>query len=652
MSCNGWNHPPDCTCDFRGGHTSSGGTLGGSMDAGGWEPRTSLQWRTLSSSDEFAHPTRCPMCGAVVYFIRHNGGSVWLDDLGAPWPKHACFDTSAPGTVAKTASVLSFVRPGGALGLVAECGPPAEQSVRVHLADHGDPTGVWVRAVENLSVGQLVVVVSPTAGEPLTAWAAMVAGRSSIGFARDGDHSAQGSSTSATTGPIGADRDTQLARLAASAMRTAAAVSTGRFVRHRGAAPADFDLGAGLKFNFGDMCLSAISNDEAAWLWNAARTVFGRPGTEAVERIFRVEEDPGEAEHSDVKTLVLGLLVTAVGRPDLSAIRAWPHWGTRPGGPPSFEPGSNSISFSLRFRWARPSAVARQDGSDARESALRLLSAKTAASVQGSDQLGATAPTKPLHDMTNLQRLRAIHKQLLADVRLQTRLPADPGVAQPSSSTSGSAEDLLRAVAEIAATVQRWLIETLWKVGVSRHQRAEELRAWADKNRANLLESHGEELLQRCLRCGARVPVELVAAINEKVWRREFRQLLRANEPIRLLIQSPENARRIVATRGESWSGHVRIAGSKEGWRTPATAIRALTLVAALLNEAKAGLDQVQRHRQSARRTVPSPTEIEQTRRNFLGLVASSVPGMPKWQLDVLLELAVDTNLIPPPHYW
>lgn len=41
---------------------------------------------------DFCHPTRCPKCGANVYFIRHNEGSVWVDDLGWPWPKHPCFD--------------------------------------------------------------------------------------------------------------------------------------------------------------------------------------------------------------------------------------------------------------------------------------------------------------------------------------------------------------------------------------------------------------------------------------------------------------------------------------------------------------------------------------------------------------------------------
>jgi hypothetical protein len=31
-------------------------------------------------------------CGQPVYFIRHNGGSVWVDPpLGPPWHKHRCY---------------------------------------------------------------------------------------------------------------------------------------------------------------------------------------------------------------------------------------------------------------------------------------------------------------------------------------------------------------------------------------------------------------------------------------------------------------------------------------------------------------------------------------------------------------------------------
>jgi hypothetical protein len=43
-------------------------------------------------SDDFTRPTTCPKCGAHVFFVRHNGGSVWFDELGWPWPKHGCFD--------------------------------------------------------------------------------------------------------------------------------------------------------------------------------------------------------------------------------------------------------------------------------------------------------------------------------------------------------------------------------------------------------------------------------------------------------------------------------------------------------------------------------------------------------------------------------
>lgn len=47
-------------------------------------------------SDSACFATSCPICSDKVYFIRHNGGSVWIDPpLGPPWVKHACFyDTS------------------------------------------------------------------------------------------------------------------------------------------------------------------------------------------------------------------------------------------------------------------------------------------------------------------------------------------------------------------------------------------------------------------------------------------------------------------------------------------------------------------------------------------------------------------------------
>lgn len=46
-----------------------------------------------SSNESACFSTRCPTCEQVVFFIRHNGGSVWIDaPLGPPWYKHPCFD--------------------------------------------------------------------------------------------------------------------------------------------------------------------------------------------------------------------------------------------------------------------------------------------------------------------------------------------------------------------------------------------------------------------------------------------------------------------------------------------------------------------------------------------------------------------------------
>jgi hypothetical protein len=42
-----------------------------------------------------AHPTKCPRCGGAVFFLRNNGGSVWLESIGWPWPKHPCFENES-----------------------------------------------------------------------------------------------------------------------------------------------------------------------------------------------------------------------------------------------------------------------------------------------------------------------------------------------------------------------------------------------------------------------------------------------------------------------------------------------------------------------------------------------------------------------------
>ncbi len=95
--CNAYGHPPGCTCGWGGeGHLGKGGNWSGhgaknhfaSQD---YTISRSYNWE-LSDDEDFCKPSTCPICGASVFFVRHNGGSVWLDSLGKPWPTHACFD--------------------------------------------------------------------------------------------------------------------------------------------------------------------------------------------------------------------------------------------------------------------------------------------------------------------------------------------------------------------------------------------------------------------------------------------------------------------------------------------------------------------------------------------------------------------------------
>jgi hypothetical protein len=55
--------------------------------------RCRRQSEVLKSQNEDAtFKTNCPKCGNTqVFFIRHNGGCLWVDALGDPWPKHHCF---------------------------------------------------------------------------------------------------------------------------------------------------------------------------------------------------------------------------------------------------------------------------------------------------------------------------------------------------------------------------------------------------------------------------------------------------------------------------------------------------------------------------------------------------------------------------------
>jgi len=121
------------TCDHCGGETEFrcidglrvplhvGGGCSGGGDGGSWRRPPPVHPSSVVRSFEssgWREPSRCPRCSADVYFVRHNGGSVWLDDLGPPWPRHGCFDRVAMDRVVAPLQILNRKLSGGVLGLV------------------------------------------------------------------------------------------------------------------------------------------------------------------------------------------------------------------------------------------------------------------------------------------------------------------------------------------------------------------------------------------------------------------------------------------------------------------------------------------------------------------------------------------------------
>lgn len=135
--CNAWNHPPGCNCGWGGeGHK---GRREGNNAVGTWSPRSwwaghagsgTETWRSIGSTssarsapslvgmvfrsasnakalaggrhyrkyETYITPNACcPVCRQKVFFYQSpDGGRVFFDALGPPWPKHPCTDNLHP----------------------------------------------------------------------------------------------------------------------------------------------------------------------------------------------------------------------------------------------------------------------------------------------------------------------------------------------------------------------------------------------------------------------------------------------------------------------------------------------------------------------------------------------------------------------------
>ena len=94
--CNAWNHPASCTCGFGGeGHA---GRTTARLDSYSFRGVPCI----LPAYDSYVNPNaKCPVCHAAVFFYQsQDGGRVFFDELGPPWPKHPCTDRgSAPASL-------------------------------------------------------------------------------------------------------------------------------------------------------------------------------------------------------------------------------------------------------------------------------------------------------------------------------------------------------------------------------------------------------------------------------------------------------------------------------------------------------------------------------------------------------------------------
>lgn len=98
--CNAHNHPPGCTCGWGGkGHKGKGAGTGGyssGVSAYGSLGATSKPpVKRVNKSSFVSTNAKCPVCGKKVFFYQSpDGGRVYFDALGWPWPKHPCTDSS------------------------------------------------------------------------------------------------------------------------------------------------------------------------------------------------------------------------------------------------------------------------------------------------------------------------------------------------------------------------------------------------------------------------------------------------------------------------------------------------------------------------------------------------------------------------------
>ena len=91
--CHGHNHSPGCTCGYNPIYVD--GQRNASSLESYSKSKQQVRSHTISlvsfrSSSVINRGTNCTYCGKTVYYVEHNDGKVFFDELGWPWPIHDC----------------------------------------------------------------------------------------------------------------------------------------------------------------------------------------------------------------------------------------------------------------------------------------------------------------------------------------------------------------------------------------------------------------------------------------------------------------------------------------------------------------------------------------------------------------------------------
>lgn len=127
--------------------------------------------RVVRSPDSQCIKTNCAQCGAAVFFIRHNGGSVFIDPpLGPPWYRHPCMPRKQPGAVAAQDQDTFYVSPearellikvrGLITGVVTQAEVlPGQQGAMLTIAvAQSEPLVLLMRSPSTYFLGKMVIL--------------------------------------------------------------------------------------------------------------------------------------------------------------------------------------------------------------------------------------------------------------------------------------------------------------------------------------------------------------------------------------------------------------------------------------------------------------------------------------------------------------